>query len=92
MATRKELYERMIVEREAEAVEADRASHRAKVVTVLVCLFWCALGGGILAWGLMTYDVKLGKAAVSAGVELAWAGTILTLVVSYLKAEKRGDK
>jgi hypothetical protein len=82
----------MIAEREAEAVDADRAKRRAKVVTVLVCLFWCALGGAILAWGLMTYDVEAGKTAIQAGVELAWAGTILTLVVSYLRAEKRGDR
>jgi hypothetical protein len=92
MATRKELYEKMVADREREAVEADRASRRAKAVTILVCFFWCALGGAILAWGVMTYDAKAGITAIKAGVELAWAGTILTLVFAHLKAEKRGDR
>jgi hypothetical protein len=92
MATRKELYEKMIAEREQEAVEADRAKRRARIVTMLLCLLWCAVGGALLAWGVMTYDREAGRSAMQIGVELAWAGTILTLVVSYLKAEKRGDR
>ncbi|MDB4950532.1 MAG: hypothetical protein JWM27_3181 [Gemmatimonadetes bacterium] len=92
MSLRKELYETMVREREHETVEADRARRWAAVVTLLVCLLWCALGGAVLAWGLMTYDEKAGRTALQAGPEIAAAGTILTLLYSYRKSEKRGDR
>jgi hypothetical protein len=92
MATRKELSEQMMREREAEAVEADGAARRARVLTVLVCLVWCALGGAVLAWGLMSFDAKAGRVALSAGPGIATAGTIFTLLYAYRQAEKRGDR
>jgi hypothetical protein len=92
MATRKELYEQMIEDRAHEAVEARGANRRARVLTMLACMAWCALGGAILAWGVMTHDVRDGKTAFAVGPEVAAAGTILTLIYSYLRAEKRGDR
>jgi hypothetical protein len=92
MSLRQELYEKMVREREREAVEADRAKRWAAVLTIAVCLAWCALGGAVLAWGLMTYDARAGRTALQVGPELAVAGTILTLLYAYRKAEKRGDR
>lgn len=92
MATRHELYEQMVRDREGEAMEADRANRRANVLTAAVCLFWCALGGAVLAWGLMGNHADASRTALRAGAELSTAGTLFTLLYAYRKAEKRGDR
>jgi hypothetical protein len=92
MATRKELYDKMVEDREREAVEADAVNRRARLLTVAACLAWCALGAAILAWGLMSHDVENGRVALKASWQVAAAGALLTLLYAHVRAERRGDR
>jgi len=92
MPIRKDLYEQQMHDREAEAVDADRANRRTQILTVAVCLFWCAVGGAVMAWGVMTHDAAAGRTALSAGAQIATVGTIFTLLYVYRRAEQRGDR
>ena len=85
------LYEEMIADRAARAIEEGRARVWMAVRTVLICLAWQALGIGAMVWGFHVNDPVNGPIAVQGGAGIATVGTFLTLVYAQLRRERKGS-
>lgn len=90
MSIRRELYEQMSREHAAAAEAAERQRRRAFVVTVLLCILWPVLGLACVAWGLTTTHRVYGPLAFDVGMVVAFGGVFVTVVLAYLRAERRG--
>lgn len=88
---RRELYEQMSREHSAAAEAAERQRRRAFFVTVLLCILWPVLGLACIAWGLHTTH-EYGPLAFQVGTLVAYGGVFVTVVLAYLRAERRGDR
>lgn len=89
MPTRKELYDKMIADREREAVEAEGESRRIWVRALAVCMVWCVLGAAVTAVGFTVHGEELARALIDAGQGIAIAGVLATVLYTY---RKRADK
>jgi hypothetical protein len=85
------MLESMAVKQREAMVRAQRDKVRDLVLTALLCLMWCAVGLGLIAWSVHTTDDTWGHAAFYAGIGLGNAGIIYTLLAAYRRGEKRGD-
>ncbi|HWK90537.1 MAG TPA: hypothetical protein VNP72_11180 [Longimicrobium sp.] len=92
MPIRKDLYEKMIADREADEREARKESRRHWILTLLVCWGWCLAGGAITVWGFHVVDPVNGPIAVRAGPLLAAAGTLLTISIAARRRADRGEE
>ena len=90
MPLRHHLYDQLVADREAEDRDARRVERRYWIVTLGLCLTWCALGGGLVVWGLHVVDPVNGPVALNAGASLALAGPLLTICIAGFHRSSRG--
>lgn len=91
MATPRPDYERMIAEREAAETAARREERRYWIVTLLVCLAWCAAGGFVTALGFMlVLPEDEAWTLIDAGQGIAAAGVLVTVLVAAAHRRRRG--
>lgn len=91
MAIRRPDYERMIAERDAAEDASRRAERRYWIVTLVVCLAWCALGGFITALGFtMVLPEKDAWILIDAGQGIAAAGVVVTVLYAGHHRRRRG--
>ena len=91
MPIRQEEYERMIAER-IEAEEASRREvRRYWIVTLLVCMLWCAAGAFITGLGFaLLLDREAAEVLISSGQGIAAGGVLLTVSYAGYLRHKRG--
>lgn len=83
--------ERTVAEREAEARAADRAERRYWIVTLLVCLAWCAVGAFVTALGFaMVLPEETARVLIDSGQGIALGGVLLTVVHAGYHRRRRG--
>jgi hypothetical protein len=82
--------EEMSLKRAAEAERANRDTVRSLVLTALSCVGWCAVGLLFLMWSAHTTDVGYGRIAFFGGLVVGNGGILVTLIVAYARAERRG--
>lgn len=84
-------YERMIAER-IEAEEASRREERRYwMVTLLVCLLWCAVGAFITGLGFaLVLDRETADVLIDAGQGIAAGGVLFTVSYAGYARRKRG--
>lgn len=75
-------YERIVTERIEAEEAADREVRRLWIITLLVCLAWCAVGAFITGLGFaLVLDVETANVLIESGQGIAAGGVLLT--VSY---------
>ena len=87
----REDYERIIAER----VEAEEASNREVrrywIITLLVCLLWCAFGAFITGLGFaLVLDRETAFVLIESGQWIAGGGVLLTVSYAGYLRQKRG--
>lgn len=84
-------YDRMIAER-VEAEEASRREERRYwIVTLLVCLVWCAAGAFVSGLGFaLVLDRETAGVLIDAGQGIAAGGVLLTVSYAGYARRKRG--
>ena len=91
MSIRRELYEKMAEERIAAELESRKEERRYWIVTLLVCLVWCALGAVITAAGFaMHLPREDADVLIDAGQGIAAAGVLATVSYAGYHKRKRG--
>lgn len=91
MPIRRELYEKMIAERIALEEEAQREDRRYWIITLVVCLAWCAAGAFVTGLGFaLVLDRETAMVLVDAGQGIAAAGVLLTVTYAGYARRRRG--
>lgn len=91
MPIRRDLYEQTIAEREAAEIQADRHRFWFSVRTILLCLVWQVVGGAVVVYafhGVMPRERA--QDLIQAGIGIAAAGTVLTVLLRGARLEERG--
>jgi high-affinity K+ transport system ATPase subunit B len=87
----RERYEEMIEERVAAELESRRQERRYWIITLLVCLLWCAFGAFITGLGFaLVLDEDTAWTLINSGQGIAAAGVLLTVSYAGYVREKRG--
>jgi high-affinity K+ transport system ATPase subunit B len=82
MAIPREEYERIAAERIEAELAARREERRYWIITLLVCLLWCAFGAFITGLGfVLVLDRETANVLIDSGQGIAAGGVLLT--VSY---------
>ncbi|HEU4880877.1 MAG TPA: hypothetical protein VFT45_01490 [Longimicrobium sp.] len=91
MAIPREDYERIAAER-AEAEEASRREERRYwMITLLVCLGWCAVGAFVTGLGFaLVLDVDTANVLIDSGQGIAAGGVLFTVTYAGYLRHKRG--
>lgn len=91
MSIPREDHERMIDERTAAEEEASREARRFWIVTLLVCLAWCAAGAFVTGLGFaLVMKPEDAKLLIDAGQGIAAGGVLLTVSYAGYLRHKRG--
>jgi len=91
MPIRKDLYEAAIAEREQAEREASRHRVWFAVRTVLICIGWQLVGAAIVVYAFTTVlPGDRADALIDAGIGLAAAGTLLTIVLRHRRLQEDG--
>lgn len=87
----REDYERMIAER-IEAEEASRREERRHwIITLLVCMAWCALGAFITGLGFaLVLDRDTADVLIDSGLGIAAGGVLFTVSYAGYLRHRRG--
>ena len=91
MAIPREEYERVTAER-IEAEEASRREERRYwIITLLVCLLWCAAGAFVTGLGFaLVLDVETANVLIDSGQGIAAGGVLLTVCYAGYQRRTRG--
>jgi high-affinity K+ transport system ATPase subunit B len=91
MAVQRKEYERIIAER-IEAEEASRREERRYwIITLLVCLLWCAAGAFITGLGFaLVLDRETADVLIDSGQGIAAGGVLLTVSYAGYVRRNRG--
>jgi hypothetical protein len=92
----KDLLEEMAGKRRREEHEAKSETRRALVKAAFACVFWCAVGGVIMAYGFHVWAVTSRQSAIAygafyLGLIVGTAGPLFTLMRAYRRGVERGD-
>ena len=91
MPIRRDRYEKMIEERVAAELESRREERRYWIITLLVCMAWCALGAVITGAGFaMHLSREDADVLIDAGQGIAAAGVLATVTYAGYHKRKRG--
>lgn len=91
MPIRREDYERMIAERVQAEEESQREERRFWVVTLLICLAWCAAGAFVTGLGFaLVLDEETANVLIDAGQGIAAGGVLFTVSYAGYLRRKRG--
>jgi high-affinity K+ transport system ATPase subunit B len=87
----RELYEKMIEERIAAEEEAEHEVRRFWIVTLLVCMLWCAAGAFITGLGFaLVLDEKTAWVLIDSGQGIAAGGVLFTVSYAGYLRRRRG--
>jgi hypothetical protein len=91
MAIPREDYDRIAAERIEAELEARREERRYWIITLLVCMAWCALGAFITGLGFaLVLDRETADVLISSGQGIAAGGVLLTVSYAGYVRQKRG--
>lgn len=87
----REEYDRIVAER-IEAEEAsEREVRRLWIITLLVCMVWCAIGAFVTGLGFaLVLDVETANVLIESGQGIAAGGVLLTVSYAGYLRHKRG--
>ena len=79
----------------AERIEAEEASQREErrhwIITLLVCMLWCAFGAFITGLGFaLVLDAETANVLIDSGQGIAAAGVLFTVSYAGYLRHKRG--
>ena len=87
----REEYDRMIEERVAAEVEAERETRRYWIITLLVCMGWCVFGAFITGLGFtLVLDEETAWVLIDSGQGIAAGGVLFTVSYAGYLRHKRG--
>ena len=87
----REEYERMIEERIAAEEESRREARRYWIVTLFVCLLWCAFGAFVTGLGFaLVLDEETAWVLINSGQGIAAGGVLLTVSYAGYLRHRRG--
>lgn len=92
----KDIQEELARKRRAEEYEAKGVTRRALVRAALMCVFWCGVGGVIMAYGFHVWAVTARQSAIAygafyLGLIVGTGGPLFTLTSAYRRGVERGD-
>lgn len=91
MPTPREDYDRIAAERVEAEMEARREERRHWIITLLVCMAWCALGAFITGLGFaLVLDRETADVLITSGQGIAAGGVLLTVSYAGYVRQKRG--
>jgi high-affinity K+ transport system ATPase subunit B len=91
MPISREEYERIVAERTEAEEAADREVRRLWIITLLVCLAWCAVGAFITGLGFaLVLDVETASVLIQSGQGIAAGGVLFTVCYAGYLRHKRG--
>jgi high-affinity K+ transport system ATPase subunit B len=91
MPISREEYERIVAERTEAEEAADREVRRLWIITLLVCLAWCAVGAFITGLGFaLVLDVETANVLIQSGQGIAAGGVLFTVCYAGYLRHKRG--
>jgi high-affinity K+ transport system ATPase subunit B len=87
----REEYDRIIAERIQAEEESQREERRYWIITLLVCLLWCAAGAFVTGLGFaLVLDRETAKVLIDSGQGIAAGGVLLTVSYAGYQRRKRG--
>jgi high-affinity K+ transport system ATPase subunit B len=87
----REEYDRIIAERIQAEEEAQREERRYWIITLLVCLLWCAAGAFVTGLGFaLVLDPETANVLIDSGQGIAAGGVLLTVSYAGYQRRKRG--
>lgn len=87
----REEYDRMIAERIRAEEEAQREERRYWIITLVVCLLWCAAGAFVTGLGFaLVLDRETANVLIGSGQWIAAGGVLLTVSYAGYQRRKRG--
>jgi high-affinity K+ transport system ATPase subunit B len=91
MPIRRDRYEKMIEERVAAELASQKEERRYWIITLLVCMLWCALGAVVTGAGFaMHLTPEDADVLIDAGQGIAAAGVLATVTYAGYHRRKRG--
>ncbi|WP_420125642.1 hypothetical protein [Longimicrobium sp.] len=91
MAIPREEYDRIAAERIEAELESRREERRYWIITLLVCMAWCALGALITRLGFaLVLDRETADVLITSGQGIAAGGVLLTVSYAGYVRQKRG--
>lgn len=91
MAIPREEYDRIAAERVEAELESRREERRYWIITLLVCLAWCAAGAFVTGLGFaLVLDRETADVLISSGQGIAAGGVLLTVSYAGYVRQKRG--
>jgi hypothetical protein len=92
MSLRQQLYEKMVRERIAQELAADRHRRRVRFVVMGACVLWTVVALAIYAFGMGSYDRRTALIALTAGESIGIAGILATLMWYRAWADREGEE
>lgn len=93
MPIRPDLYEKLIEERAAAERQSRTTERRYWIVTLLVCMAWCALGAVVTGAGFaMLLAPDEAQVLIDAGQGIAAAGVLATVTYAGYQRRRRGGE
>ena len=87
----REQYEQMIEERVAAELESQREERRYWIITLFVCVAWCAAGAFVTGLGFaLVLDEETAWVLINSGQGIAAGGVLLTVSYAGYRKQKRG--
>jgi hypothetical protein len=91
MAIPRREYERQIAERVEAELESQREERRYWIITLLICLAWCAFGAFVTGLGFaLVLDRETADLLIDSGQGIAAGGVLLTVSYAGYQRRKRG--
>lgn len=91
MAIPREEYDRIIAERIQAEEESQREERRYWIITLLVCMLWCAAGAFVTGLGFaLVLDPETAELLITSGQGIAAGGVLLTVSYAGYHRRKRG--
>ncbi len=86
----REVLDRIGEERLAAQREADRNRRRLWLRTAVLCVVWPLVGLTLVAWSFHTTSSLQGQIAFWAGLAIGDGATLLTIVLAWARAARKG--
>jgi high-affinity K+ transport system ATPase subunit B len=86
-----EEYDRIAAERTEAEEASEREVRRFWIITLLVCMAWCAVGAFITGLGFaLVLDLETAKVLIDSGQGIAAGGVLLTVCYAGYLRNRRG--
>jgi uncharacterized membrane protein len=92
MSLRQQLYEKMVRERIAQELAADRHRRRVRLAVMGAFVLWTGVALAIYAWGMGSYDQRTALIALTVGESVGIAGILATVMWYRAWADRTGEQ